>query len=147
MPLSLSRLRCAGHEHLLDLFEEQLDEPEGLLQRLDPSLGPAEWEALGAVVRTLHGVIHRCLEPRRKRRATIEELVPVFEEARGTAASGDESAAQEECVICLERPKSHVIIPCGHRCCCEICSAMLLSQRKRCPMCQGPCESILRVWD
>jgi len=103
-----------GFEHLLDLFEEELDEPHGLLARLDPSLPRAEWEPLAPLVGRLHAVIHRCLEHKRKKRATIDELVPIFEGARKEASAGMAApAADNECVICLEAPKSHVLTPCG----------------------------------
>ena len=56
-----------------------------------------------------------CLEPKRKKRAAIEQLLPLFEEARtkGMGVAEAAAAAREECVICMEAPKSHVLIPCG----------------------------------
>jgi len=39
----------------------------------------------------------------------------------------------QECNICMSEEKSIVFIPCGHYCCCNICS----SQLKNCPMCRA----------
>ena len=30
---------------------------------------------------------------------------------------------ESTCIICFTRPKSHVAIPCGHLCACDVCSA------------------------
>ena len=126
-----------------------MEEPEALLVRLDPAISTVQWEPFSSLLRSLHGVLHRCLEPKRKKRVAIEQLVPFFEDARSKALLCDEQAAtcQSECVICLDKPKSHVLIPCGHRCCCDGCSTMLMSQQLQCPVCRVMCENALRVWD
>ena len=42
------------------------------------------------------------------------QLVPIFEGARTEASAGTAApAADNECVICLNAPKSHVLTPCG----------------------------------
>lgn len=54
------------------------------------------------------------------------------------------------CTICLDEdaPKTHVVIPCGHKIACADCSARLLQQPQRvCPICRGSMESMLRVYD
>ena len=50
----------------------------------------------------------------------------------------------EECVVCLERPKSHVLIPCGHQCICETCQARLIPGN--CPVCRKRCEIAVKVY-
>lgn len=42
-----------------------------------------------------------------------------------------------ECIICLE-PTTTAILPCGHTCLCDGCSASLHQNRKSCPICRGP---------
>ena len=39
-----------------------------------------------------------------------------------------------ECVVCMDREKSEVFVPCGHFCCCQLCIPLL---KGKCPMCRG----------
>ena len=47
------------------------------------------------------------------------------------------------CPICLERPKNHCFVPCGHR----VCLQCGLSCLPICPQCRGTCTQTIRVWD
>ena len=47
-----------------------------------------------------------------------------------------------ECVICMEREKSHVFVPCGHLCVCLECSGGMT----HCPMCCGSAVMVVRVY-
>ena len=47
------------------------------------------------------------------------------------------------CPICLERPKNHCFVPCGHR----VCWQCGLSCLPTCPQCRGNCTQTIRVWD
>lgn len=40
------------------------------------------------------------------------------------------------CVVCWGRPQQVALLPCGHVCCCDVCSAALAL----CPLCRGPIE-------
>ena len=46
------------------------------------------------------------------------------------------------CVVCLERPRCAVVLPCKHLSLCEACAAGLTS----CPMCRGHVEEIMVVF-
>lgn len=52
----------------------------------------------------------------------------------------------DECVVCMDNPKSMVIVPCGHKCLCANCVAQVQQQRV-CPVCRGTIEKIVRVFD
>jgi hypothetical protein len=62
--------------------------------------------------------------------------------------SADEiSSTQEDdeatmCVICLDAPRTHAIIPCGHYCLCSECNDMVTT----CPMCNGPKTNSVKVY-
>mmetsp|Transcript_84678 Transcript_84678/g.137293 ORF Transcript_84678/g.137293 Transcript_84678/m.137293 type:complete len:389 (-) Transcript_84678:28-1194(-) len=56
--------------------------------------------------------------------------------------SVNSSIADDACVVCLDNKAVFAIVPCGHRCVCEGCSAAL----SLCPMCRGPKEGLLRIF-
>ena len=47
-----------------------------------------------------------------------------------------------KCVICLEKNKCYVFLPCKHACCCEECSKNL----KQCPVCRNNIESSFKIF-
>ena len=58
-----------------------------------------------------------------------------------SAVAGDE----ELCVICLDAAKTHLLVPCGHRCVCANCGPSL--EGKPCPVCRERCVMVVKVWD
>lgn len=50
------------------------------------------------------------------------------------------------CVVCVDVPANHVIIPCGHVCLCDICSKHSNSSMSLCPICRTPAERIMQVF-
>lgn len=51
-----------------------------------------------------------------------------------------------ECVVCLERPKTHMITHCRHLCCCEVCGFAMNS----CPICRhayNPDTDLMHVYN
>eukprot|EP01083_Nonionella_stella_P066435 174953_1 len=60
--------------------------------------------------------------------------------------SGAPSASSEEpdvCCICLDAPKTHALIPCGHKCSCKDCSKYL----KKCPICRRRVTKAFQIFD
>jgi hypothetical protein len=56
-----------------------------------------------------------------------------------------EGKAAAECVICLDKPKDHILTPCMHLCICHDCVPNLQKQGK-CPMCTKKIQQILRIY-
>ena len=56
----------------------------------------------------------------------------------------EEREEEECCAVCISAARTHVCVPCGHRCLCGAC-AELLSVSKRCPMCRAELIMIMRV--
>jgi hypothetical protein len=55
--------------------------------------------------------------------------------------------AEDQCVLCLDAPKDHVIIPCGHQCVCEACAEKLKKARNPlCPFCRAPINATHKVF-
>ena len=45
---------------------------------------------------------------------------------------------ETECVVCLDRTRTHAFVPCGHMCVCEECSAAVMdAAEQRCPVCRA----------
>ena len=55
-------------------------------------------------------------------------------------------AGQEDCVVCLDRKRSHLFTPCGHRCVCKDCAQGVMGDKRVCPLCMQPAEAVVMVW-
>ena len=75
--------------------------------------------------------------------AAARELVP----APAAAASDDDQV----CVVCLDKPRTHAFLPCGHRCACEVCHLLVLRGARTaasgpsCPICRSVVYSAMHV--
>ena len=49
-----------------------------------------------------------------------------------------------ECVVCLDKPRDHVIMNCMHLCLCEDCAATF--QQPSCPLCSKKVRKIVRIF-
>jgi hypothetical protein len=54
--------------------------------------------------------------------------------------------AEDQCVLCLDAPKDHIIIPCGHQCVCEACAEKLKARNPLCPFCRAPINATHKVF-
>ncbi|KAL7541493.1 hypothetical protein ACHAWF_006950 [Thalassiosira exigua] len=50
------------------------------------------------------------------------------------------------CVICLESPRTHVFIPCGHACACEACSRKVMNKKAKCPICNYKSKGAMQLF-
>lgn len=66
------------------------------------------------------------------------------------ASRGGESAssASAPCVICTDSPAIRALVPCGHLCLCDGCSAQFFfgSTSRACPLCRERVTSTLRIY-
>jgi hypothetical protein len=57
------------------------------------------------------------------------------------------TAEEAQCVVCMDAPKDHIVLPCMHMCACEACAQHLLKRwPPRCPVCRGAIERIGQVF-
>ena len=57
------------------------------------------------------------------------------------------AAEETMCVLCLDAPKDHIIVPCGHQCVCEACADQLTKTRTpTCPVCREPIRETMKVF-
>lgn len=55
--------------------------------------------------------------------------------------------ASDTCVICLENPRSHAFVPCGHLCSCETCASESMRRgENQCPLCRQRSEKAIRIF-
>jgi hypothetical protein len=55
----------------------------------------------------------------------------------------DKEFDDSECVVCWSFAKTHVVVPCGHKCLCEACAA----KTTQCPMCRRSAHCVIRVFE
>eukprot|EP01105_Mastigella_eilhardi_P000807 TRINITY_DN10959_c0_g1_i5.p1 TRINITY_DN10959_c0_g1~~TRINITY_DN10959_c0_g1_i5.p1 ORF type:complete len:579 (+),score=128.12 TRINITY_DN10959_c0_g1_i5:24-1739(+) len=51
--------------------------------------------------------------------------------------------ADATCAVCHEQPADHLALPCAHRCGCAAC----ITAARHCPVCNGPVESSVPIFD
>ncbi|XP_028164278.1 E3 ubiquitin-protein ligase LRSAM1-like [Ostrinia furnacalis] len=59
-----------------------------------------------------------------------------------TAGDSDDTTYESECVVCMDAKCEVVFVPCGHMCCCLLCSQ---KEIENCPLCRGDVERVIRV--
>ena len=101
--------------------------------------------AAAAVHRTLERALREGWRQRALLAATLDGLPqaasppmsPGAAHSRSTPVTLNETS---ECVVCLAAPKESLLVPCGHQCVCEQCSATL----SLCPLCRAPVREVVR---
>ena len=53
-------------------------------------------------------------------------------------------ANDDGCCICLSMPKTHIMVPCGHKCVCGGCAGLV---QNVCPICRENVEQVIRVFE
>lgn len=91
-----------------------------------------------------------CVEKIRKRisRTTLnsdnmETRVLKNNEPKNDDAKNNEAS---ECIICLDKPKTTVFMPCKHQCCCSNCSREVFNTGKMCPFCRTHVSDVIDVY-
>lgn len=55
--------------------------------------------------------------------------------------------AEEECQICFDAPRTHLFLPCGHRCACNACATIIAGgDHPLCPICRKATTGTLQVY-
>jgi hypothetical protein len=54
---------------------------------------------------------------------------------------------EDQCVLCFDAPKDHIILPCFHVCVCEACASLLTQMEKpSCPICRTAIQQTNKVF-
>jgi chromosome segregation ATPase len=81
--------------------------------------------------------------------AELEEMEKVLEKSRNLLLDRIKQRVKEEmddkakCLICFDRTKAIIFVPCGHKVCCATCS----SQVRICPVCRANIEIKQKVFE
>ncbi|XP_070706845.1 E3 ubiquitin-protein ligase LRSAM1 [Pempheris klunzingeri] len=59
-----------------------------------------------------------------------------------SAPSPVEGPGSSECVVCMENRSQVIFLPCGHVCCCQVCSGAL----QNCPLCRSNISQSIRLY-
>ncbi|XP_042365780.1 E3 ubiquitin-protein ligase LRSAM1 [Plectropomus leopardus] len=59
-----------------------------------------------------------------------------------SAPSPVEGPGSSECVVCMETGSQIIFLPCGHVCCCQVCSEAL----QNCPLCRSTISQRVRLY-
>jgi len=52
----------------------------------------------------------------------------------------------KECILCLDKPVSHIILPCMHFSLCEDCAKGYKRGESTCPVCRAPVTDVRKVF-
>ena len=74
-----------------------------------------------------------------------------WHEPRDSKPSAPSYIDGENCCICMDGPKTHIMFPCGHQCICAGCAQSLqedMAEGKRaaCPLCRTDCVGVMKVF-
>ena len=87
----------------------------------------------------VYAIMQSCWQQKPKDRPDVAAVHAKLQEAfmEVSAKSGP------ECVVCLDGEAVVAILPCGHRCVCEGCATLQMTQ---CPMCRQPVQDMKRIF-
>lgn len=110
------------------------------------------------VIRTRRAAVQINLEthtPPLLQRLTLEENTsqhsgpsprkPITRRTISSTSSGSPQSS-DTCVVCLERKKTVVVMPCKHLCMCQNCSNQLQQYQSHCPICRENIAELISVY-
>lgn len=93
---------------------------------------------------------------RRQRKLTADDHLQVLKNLGYTEATfdalktyEDTTNDEDECVVCYEPPKDHMILPCNHVCLCQECAEQNFPaphEKQTCPLCSKEVETVQQIF-
>ena len=71
-------------------------------------------------------------------------LKPSVKTTSRKSTSSTSASFSSECVVCLDKKSTHLIVPCGHKCLCKTCAAKI---NNSCPMCRQKIQQTVAVFE
>ena len=93
--------------------------------------------------RQLVGDLRREVEALQRQKRDVERRLQLaLSQRRAAGPSTNASGTDDEYTVCMERARTHCLLPCGHRCICEACADVI----DMCPICREDTTGHLRVF-
>lgn len=131
-----SKLNFASRVDCFECHRSKLDDGLPKLASLSPPSKPGDWicgsAACGASNFAKRVQCYKCAKPRNA------GPIPAAQPA------GAPVTANSDCVVCCDEKATYVVMPCAHCCLCLECTKRI--KNTKCPICQGPADSFLRVF-
>ena len=129
-----------------DVFEE--DEDDDLDRLLLEIVGGASSESAPGDNTEIEELVNAC---DRRDRDLGPPALPQHHQAVGAGASENgHRPPTAACVVCLEAPRTHAYVPCGHLCVCLGCVRQQAKHRRSsvasCPVCKQPATGVMRIF-
>eukprot|EP00497_Spongosphaera_streptacantha_P002316 TRINITY_DN2918_c0_g1_i1.p1 TRINITY_DN2918_c0_g1~~TRINITY_DN2918_c0_g1_i1.p1 ORF type:complete len:141 (-),score=20.95 TRINITY_DN2918_c0_g1_i1:76-498(-) len=75
---------------------------------------------------------------------SVRSLLEHIQELTGQATAGDDDENDDDsCVVCMSAERTHICVPCGHKCCCENCQDKF---KDHCPICRKPLQMVIKIF-
>uniref|UniRef100_A0A6Q2YIM1 RING-type domain-containing protein n=1 Tax=Esox lucius TaxID=8010 RepID=A0A6Q2YIM1_ESOLU len=87
-------------------------------------------------------LLEEVLSPSTQPSAPDQTPSPQLTPVTPSAPSPMEAPGSSECVVCMEMESQVIFLPCGHVCCCQVCSDALQS----CPLCRSNITQHVRLY-
>ena len=75
----------------------------------------------------------------------VDDSVSVSGDSLASSTLDPLTGDRDECVVCLARRRTTLVVPCGHRHYCHDCATQLLQQSRPCAVCQTPVTTVVKV--
>jgi hypothetical protein len=103
-----------------------------------------EEEAAALALRMQNDALRMQSDALRLQQVQAQLGVPLAAPAAPAPHPDDE---EDQCVLCFDAPKDHIIIPCGHMCVCEACAKQLTQMKNpSCPICRTAIQQTTKVF-
>ena len=80
------------------------------------------------------------------RGAHLCDALQTLEQACTLGLDTGEALNAGSCIVCMDAPATHAIMPCGHLCLCNDCAKKLLDAGDDCPICRAKIESTQQIY-
>jgi len=134
-------------ERLIELKTEEAQAAEVMEQRIQKLRAEIEREQIKFKERKMKievecTAVERAIE---KQRAAQAEKAAAMSSKSETSNSGEQEEAK--CIVCLEKDKNSVFVPCGHLACCNDCaSAVFKSRYTECVYCRTKISGVCKIF-
>jgi len=104
-------------------------------------------------IKRMQDDILKMQENLQKRKRSLKESIEELPANRRTRISFDTetpTASEDPCAVCHDKKRTMAVVPCGHLCLCETCSATCMEggivDSRACPLCRGAMTSTIRIY-